>query len=142
MSDVFYMNEAVFELPDPGFIDRTVTSLDGKTPSGGDVGIRVHRQPLEPERSLRETVEAHVVEATRSLPAYALLWKRDAEIGGAPAIELAARWRGHEGMAYTRQAHFAVQGLWLLVSVNVGVDAVDFADQTIDRVLGTLRFAR
>lgn len=142
MSDVFYMNEAVFELPVMGFADHTVTHLDGKTPSGGEIGIRVHREALAADQTLREIVDAHVAEAVRSLPAYALLWKRDGEHGGAAAIEIAARWRGDEGMNYTRQAHFAVQGLWLLVSVNTTLAEIDVADEAIERVLSTLRFAR
>ncbi len=142
MSDVFYMNEAVFELPLMGFVDHTVTHLDGKTPSGGEIGIRVHREVLPAEKTLRAIVDEHVAEAVRSLPAYSLLWTRDAEHGGAAAIEIAARWRGDDSMNYTRQAHFAVQGLWLLVSVNTTLAEIDVADQAVERVLSTLRFAR
>jgi hypothetical protein len=142
MSDVFYMNEAVFELPEMGFVDHTVTAIDAKTANGADIGIRVHRSALPGEKTLREIVDAHVAEATRSLPAYSLLWKRDATIADAGAIELGARWRGDDYMNYSRQAHFAVQGLWLLISVNTTLEEIDAADLAIDRVLSTLRFAR
>ncbi len=142
MSDVFYMNEAAFELPVMGFVDHTVSALDAKTPAGSDIGIRVHRSALAGKETLREIVESHVAEAVRSLPAYSLLWKRDAQFAGASAIELGARWRGDDYMSYSRQAHFAVQGLWLLVSVNTTLEEIDTADQVIERVLSTLRFAR
>ncbi len=152
-SRVFYMNEAAFELPDLPFVDRTVTSLDARTPSGEEIGLRVHRSPLAPGETLRSVVAAHVAEATRSLPSYALLWERDAELAGVPAIELAARWRGESSMLYSRQAHFAVQtpggdapsgvqGLWVLISVNGALAETDACDACLEHVVATLRLAR
>jgi len=142
MSDVYYMNEAVFEVPQQGFVDHTVTALNAITPGGRDIGIRVHRSALPADKPLRVIVDEHVAEATRTLPAYALLWNRDAQIADAAAIELGARWRGEDSMNYSRQAHFAVQGLWLLVSVNAVLEDLEHADRAMEQVLSTLRFAR
>jgi len=142
MQGVYYMNEAAFELPALAITDTTVTSLDALSPSGEPLGIRVHRMPLPPGKSLREIVADHVEEAKRSLPSYGLEWQRDIEVAGVPAIGIAARWRGDESMNYTRHAHLAVQGLWLIVSVNGALGDIAAVDACIDHVLGTLRFAR
>lgn len=139
---VYYMNEAAFELPDLPMTDITVTAIDATSPSGEPIGIRVHRQPLPPKKTLREIVAEHVAEAHRSLPSYGLDDQREIEIAGVPAIAIAARWRGADGMNYTRHAHLAVQGLWLIVSVNGALGDIDAVDHVITHVLSTLRFAR
>lgn len=139
---VFYMNEAAFELPDLPMVDVTVTAIDATTPSGDPIGIRVHRAPLPPKKTLREIVADHVAEANRSLPSYGLEDQREIEVAGVPAIAIAARWRGKTGMNYTRHAHLAVQGLWLIVSVNGGLGDIAAVDHVMDHVLSTLRFAR
>lgn len=139
---VYYMNEAAFELPDLPMTDVTVTALEAASPSGEPIGIRVHRQPLPAKKTLREIVAEHVAEANRSLPAYALQDQRDIEVAGVPAIAIAARWRGPSGMNYTRHAHLAVQGLWLIISVNGALGDIDAVDHVITQVLSTLRFAR
>jgi hypothetical protein len=139
---VYYMNEAAFELPDLPLKDVTVTALDATGPSGDPLGIRVHRQPLPPKKTLREIVAEHVAEARRSLPSYELADQREIEVAGVPAIAIAARWRGQAGMNYTRHAHLAVQGLWLIVSVNGGLGDIAAVDHVVDHVLSTLRFAR
>lgn len=139
---VYYMNEAAFELPALELVDTTITSIDGTSPSGESMGIRVHRTPLPPNKSLRDIVTEHLAEANRTLPAYALQWQRDIEVSGVPAIELAARWRGTDGMNYTRHAHLAVQGLWLIVSVNGALGDIAAIDGCIEHVLETFRFAR
>ncbi len=139
---VFYMNEAAFELPALELADTTTTAIDGTSPNGESFGIRVHRTPLPAQKTLRDIVAEHVAEANRTLPAYTLAWQRDIEVSGVPAIELAARWRGTDGMNYTRHAHLAVQGLWLIVSVNGALGDIATIDRCIEHVLGSFRFAR
>jgi hypothetical protein len=142
MGGVYFMNEAAFELPAVDVVDSSVTSLETRAPSGELIGIRVHRMPLPPDRTLREIVAEHVAEATRTLPAYSVEWQRDVEVSGAPAIEVAARWRARGGMRCSRHVHLGVQGLWLIVSVNGALGDLSTVDVFTDRILGTFRFAR
>lgn len=137
---VYYMNEAAFELPDAPVVDSTVTMLEMKTPSGSELRLLVQRFPLEVGKSLREVVTSHVGQASRTLRAHAVLFDREVEVGGVPAIDVAARWRGGDEMIYTRQAHVALGGTWLVLAVNAPLEEREVCDEYLNRVLGTLRF--
>ncbi|UQA56212.1 DcrB-related protein [Polyangium aurulentum] len=136
---VYYMNEAAFELPDVKVVDSTMTLLEFPSPSGRKIQINVQRFPLDPGKSLREIVTSQVGQATRSLRAYSVLFERDREIAGVPAIETAARWRSGDDMIYTRQAHLAFDGTWLVLAGNAPLEERETCDGYLDGVLGTLR---
>jgi hypothetical protein len=136
---IYYMNEAAFELPEAKFVDNTVTMLEFKAPSGAELRLTIQRFPLEDGKSLRDVVTSHVGQASRTLRAHAVLWNRDSEISGAAAIEVAARWRGSDYMVYTRQAHLAIEMIWLVIAGNAPLEEREICDEYLDRVLGTLR---
>lgn len=136
----FYMNEAMFDLPELGFTDRTVTYLEATSPNGGDVVLLVERHPLPEGKSLRQAAAEHVSDARKRLRGYTVLAQRDSEIAELPAIDISVRWRDDEGAPiYTRQAHFALGTSWLIVAGEAPIADKDFCDGYINHVLESLR---
>jgi hypothetical protein len=135
----FYMNEASFDLPDASFVDRTVTYLEGKAPSGAAVVLMVERSPLPEGKSLRQAASAHMSDGKKRLRGYSLLFDRVSEIAGAPAIELAARWRDDAGLVYSRQAHLVLGPTMLIIAGESPIEEQEFCDACVAHILATLR---
>jgi hypothetical protein len=135
-----YMNEAAFDLPDAGFVDRTVTYLEGKSPRGTDIVLLVERSPFPEGKTLRQSASQHVNDARKRLRAYAVLFERDSEVAGLPAIDIGVRWRDDKGMVYTRQAHLAVGDTLLIVAGEAPLDEREHCDTCVEHVLASLRF--
>lgn len=135
----YYMNELAFDLPDAGFVDRTVYDLDGELPGGDVLGLLVLREPIPPGKSLREVVDEHRLREAKRLGAYAVLGEREAEIAGAPAIELSSRWRHERGVFYTREAHLAAGHTRLVFALTTVLERREACDEHLERVLATLR---
>jgi len=133
------MNEASFDLPPAGFVDRTVTYLEGKAPSGAAVVLMVERSPFPEGQSLRQAASAHVNDGKKRLRGYSLLFDRVSEIAGAPAIELGARWRDDAGLVYSRQAHLVLGPTLLIVAGESPMEEQEFCDACVDHILATLR---
>ena len=88
----FYLNEAKFELPDGRRIeDRTVTFLVGRSPRGAALMLLVERRPHAATSTLREAVDEHGRELERGYLGYAVLFDREVEVAGRPAIDVGAR---------------------------------------------------
>jgi hypothetical protein len=136
----YYMNEAMFDLAEAGFVDRTVTYLEGTSPGGADVVLLVERQPFPEGKSLRQVTAQHVNDARKRLRGYSVIFQRDVEVAGLPAIDLGVRWREESGTpVYTRQTHLAVGGAWLIVAGEVPLAEREFCDAYVDRALGSLQ---
>jgi hypothetical protein len=133
----FYMNEAAFDLPDAETADRTVNELVFRAADGASFSLTVHRQPIGPNETLASLVAANLERAQRSLPCQALLFQREIEVAGVPGIEVAVEWRGEQSMLYTRQAHIALRGAWLVFAGNSPLAARDECDALLDRVLAS-----
>ena len=136
----YFMNEGVFELPDLGFKDKTVQLFsvpygDGK----GELGLIVCRTPIPEGKTLDELVQTHVAHEAKTLRAFAVLDPRYAEWAGARAIEVASRYRNQAEMAYQRQAHLEVWGLWMLFGVTGLLADKERCDRCLDEVLGSFR---
>jgi hypothetical protein len=136
----YYMNEAVFDLAEAGFVDRTVTYLEGTSPSGARVVLLVERHVLPAGKSLRQAVRRHVSEAQKRLRGYAVILEREITVADAPAIDLGVRWRDDDGTpVYTRQAHLVLGTSWLIVAGEAPLGDREFCDGCVDRALGSLR---
>jgi hypothetical protein len=133
------MNEASFDLPDAGFVDRTVTYLGGKAPSGAECALMVERSPLPAGKSLRQAAAEHMTDCKKRLRGYALLFDRVTEIAGVPAVEIAARWRDDAGLVYSRQAHLVLGSTRLIVAGECPMEEKEFCDACVEHVLATLR---
>ncbi len=139
MGVYYYMNEAAFELPDLGLADRTVSRLEGTSDQGRAWSVLVHRGPWLEGQTLAEVAAANLHEARKRLRAHAVLWEREGEVSGRPALEMGARWRGEKGAVYTRQAHVALDGGWLLFAGNAAVEEREACDARMEHLLATFR---
>lgn len=136
----FYMNEAMFELPEAGFVDRTVTHLEGTSPSGAGVTLLVERHPLPEGKSLRQAAADHVSDEGKRLRAHTVLFQRDTTVGELPAIDIGMRWRNDTGAPiFTRQTHFILGSLWMIVGGEAPMGEREFCESYVDSVLGSLR---
>jgi hypothetical protein len=137
---MYVMNEAVFDLPDVGFVDKTVHDLDAELPGDRALGFLVVRTPMAPGASLREAVEEHLLREAKRLPGYRILDDHELSIGGEPAIGVRSRWRYDKGDLYTREAHVAAGGLRLTFAMTAPLDHKDGCDQSLSHVISTFRF--
>jgi hypothetical protein len=134
----YYANEAVFDLPDRHFVDKTVHALESKLPDDKTLAVFVHRRPIEAGQSLRALVDQHVSSNQARLHAFTVLDEAEAALGGQPAIVLCTRFRLGGATFYQVQAHVAVEGNALIVAVS-GPDAERAAaDETFASIVETL----
>jgi hypothetical protein len=135
----FYMNEAVFDLPDAAFVDHTVTYLSGKSPGRAEVVLLLERRPLPPGQSLREAVDAHGRDVATRYFGYTVVFDREVEVASRPAIDVGARWRAAGGEAiFTRRVHLLLGSTRLVVTGEAPFAERDFCNTYVDHVLATL----
>ncbi len=133
------MNEAAFELPAIGLVDRTVTRLDAVSEDGRAQKIVVHRNRMPEGKTLADLAAGSLREAGVRLRLHEALFRREIEVAGAPAIDLGAQWRGERGMVYTRQVHLCVGDAWILLAGNCEIEDRDRCDENLDHILATFR---
>src|SRR5687768_9296876 len=94
----YYLNEAVFTLPDKGFIDRTLHRLESSLASEDPLAIEIRRLPMEAGKSLRQLVDEEVAATKTKVNGFVVV--DDSEVllpgNGAPAIVLRARMRARD----------------------------------------------
>jgi hypothetical protein len=136
----FYMNEAMFDLPDAGFVDRTVTYLAGTSPDGRGVLLLIERRPLPVGKSLRQVVAALGKDAMTRFIGYQVLFEREIEVAAQPALDVGARWRAESGEpVYVRRTHLALGETWLIVTGEAPIVEREFCDAYTDHVLASLQ---
>jgi hypothetical protein len=136
----FYMNEAMFDLPDAGFVDRTVTYLSGLTPRGASVVLLVERRPHPANKSLRQIAAEHGRESMQKLFGYTVLFEREVEVASHPALDVGVRWRADDGEPiYTRRAHLSLGSTWLMIVGEAPSTERELCDTYVDHVVASLR---
>jgi hypothetical protein len=135
------MNEAMFDLPDAGFVDRTVTYLAGRSPGGHGVLLLAERRPLPEGVSLRDIVAAFGRDAMARFRGYQVLFEREIEVASRPALDVGARWRAEASgePVYVRRTHFALGETWLIIAGEAPLAEREFCDAYTDHVLASLR---
>jgi hypothetical protein len=134
------MNEAMFDLPDVGFVDHTVTFLVGTSPGGAGILLLIERRPFPADKSLRQLVADHGKDATSRFLGYQVLFEREVEVASCPALDVAARWRTEEGEpVYARRAHLPLGSTWLMITGEAPFAEREFCDTYVDHVLASLR---
>lgn len=138
----YHANEAVFTLPEWGFVDRTIHRLE--SPLTGDVPLSVtlRRLPLEEGKSLRQSVDEEVATSAAKAQSYRVASDVEADVAGAPAILLRARWRTGDVAQYQVQAHVALDGTWVALAVTGPHAERAACDETFDRIVHTLDWRR
>lgn len=134
------MNEAMFDLPETGFVDRTVTYLRGISPHGVPVVLLIERRPLE-NKSLREAVDEHSLDLMKRYLGYKVIFDREVEVDTQRAIDIGASWNTDNGIpAYTRRTHLALGEMRFIVTGEVAMVEREYCDAYINHVLGSLKF--
>ncbi|HVY48403.1 MAG TPA: DcrB-related protein [Minicystis sp.] len=136
---IYLTNEASFDL-DAAFTDLTLHDLEAPLEDGARVGLWLSREALPAEGTLRDAARARVAERRQRLDGYRVLAERDAEIGGADALELSAQFREGDAIVYERQAHFASGRVWYCLTSRAPVADRAACDAAIERVAATLLF--
>ena len=136
----FYMNEAMFDLPDAGFVDRTVTYLSAKSPGGANIVLLVERRPHPEGMSLRQVAAEHGRESMKKLFGYTVLWEREVEAASRPAIDVSARWRADDGEpVHTRRVHLRLGSTWLMIVGEAPSAERALCDAYVDHLVASLR---
>ena len=136
----YTFQEAIIDLPDLGFVDRTihVASIPIEAVSDGEVGIFVHRAE-HPERvDLRAIARAEIEQENTSLLAFAVLNVSEIDTRVGPAVHVATQWRGLDGMGFQRLGFNSLGPVWLLVGVNAASAERARADAAFARLRDTL----
>ena len=133
------MNDGAFHLPDVGFVDRTVHVFEASLPDDQELGLLVCRTKIPAGKSLRDVVDAHVKNEGARLHGYAVIEQSDAQVSGAPAIDVRSRFRHEGSVVYQRQAHVAAYGTWLLFAMSAPLDQREACDAHMDGILSSLR---
>jgi hypothetical protein len=134
----YYINEALFALPERDFVDRTVHVVESRLPSGDALGVIVGRRRMEEGKSLREMVDGHVADDKKRLGGFTLLDQTEATVAGAPAILVRSRWRNEGSVLYQLQAHVALDWTWMLFAVTGPLAERAACDETFEGILQSL----
>jgi hypothetical protein len=134
------MNEAMFDLPEGGFVDRTLTFLVGNAPGGAGVLLLVERRPIPADKTLRQVVAAYGKDLMSRFMGYQVIFEREVEVASCPALDVGARWRTEGGEPiYGRRAHLSLGPTWLMITGEAPFAEREFCDAYVDHVLASLR---
>ncbi len=133
----YYVNEAVFDVTERRFVDKTIHALETKLPSGQTLAVFVHRRPVE-GKSLRKLVDENIALNDMRLAGYKVLDEAQANVGGFPGILLRARWKLEGTTYHQRQAHVIVQDKLMIVAVSAPVDDEPACDEAFESILKTI----
>jgi hypothetical protein len=136
---MYYVNEAAFELPWDELEDRSVNVFEKKLEGGEHLSLAVQRGRYAEGDSYESVLARQVEKASRSLRGYHLTSRRDVEVAGRRAVDIATRWRSDRSVVATRQVMIDLGPGWMIFSVNAPVSDVETADACMDHVIGTLR---
>lgn len=133
-------NDAMFELPDVGFVDRTTHELDVPLGAGDSLTMLVLRAPLARPEALADDVRAHVIREATRLAGHRLVAQGEATVDGRPAIDVAARWRHDGAELYTRELHVAAGGTRVVIAITAPIAHRATCDDHLAHVATSFRF--
>lgn len=136
---VYYVNEAAFELPWDGATDRSVNVFEKILDDDNHLSVSVQRGAYERGETLEAVIVKQLDKANRSLRSHEILGRRDLDVGGRAAVDVAARWRSEKSVIYTRQCVVDTGAGWILFASNAPIAFRGDADAGLERVLGSLR---
>ncbi|MFT3772850.1 MAG: DcrB-related protein [Minicystis sp.] len=138
----YYVNEAVFALPERGFVDRTVHMLESPLSGDDRLSVAIRRLPLPEGKTLRELVDEEIAATTAKTKSFTILDDAEVSVADVPTIVLRARWRAGDLAQYQRQAHVAFDGTWIALAVAGPSTDRAACDETFDRIVHTLTWRR
>lgn len=90
-----------------GWQQRSLVAFTNGSDGPEGASIVVRTEPVDPRTSVAQYTDTLLVELARTLPGFALLARRQCEIGGLPGHELEFTWMA-QGVCY-QQIHACVQ---------------------------------
>jgi hypothetical protein len=134
----YYVNEAVFALPDWKFVDRTVHMLE--SPLSGDVplSIAIRRVPMPEDTTLRALVDEEIATTTAKTKGFTVIDNEETSVAETTAILIRTRCRFRDVAHYQRQAHFAYDDTWIALAVAGPYADRAACDETFERIVHSL----
>ena len=136
----YYLNEAVFALPDWTFVDRTVHMLESPLSGNVPLTVAMRRLPLIEGKTLRTLVDEEVAITTAKTKGFTVIDNEEASVADTTAILIRARCRFQDVAHYQRQAHFAYDDTWIALAVAGPYTDRAACDETFDRIVHSLEW--
>ena len=136
----YYLNEAVFALPDWTFVDRTVHMLESPLSGNVPLTVAMRRLPLIEGKTLRMLVDEEVAITTAKTKGFTVIDDEEASVADTTAILIRARCRFQDVAHYQRQAHFAYDDTWIALAVAGPYTDRAACDETFDRIVHSLEW--
>jgi hypothetical protein len=134
----YYLNEAVCDLPERTFVDKTIHAFEAKLRSGKTLAVFVHRRPIEGEKGLREVVDDNLALNRRRLAKFTVLEHVGGDVGGVPAALVRTQWRQDGATLYQLQAHVVFEGKVMIFAVSGPMEEQSACDETFDRMVASV----
>lgn len=134
---LYYLNEAVLDLPARPFVDKTVHGLESKLSSGNTLGVLVHRRAVAGS-SLSSLVDESLAENERRLSGFATEGRRELCVDGVPTIALCVRWRQGQRENVQLQAYALVGEVLMVFAVSASEEDQAACEETFATLLDTL----
>jgi hypothetical protein len=134
----YYLNEAVIDLPERPFVDKTIHGLEAKLPDGKTLGVLVHRRPVEGARTLRELVDENIALNTKRLSAFTVQGEEQASVGGLGGVVLRMQWRKEGAALFQLQALVVFEGKLVIFAVSGPLEERAACEETFASILATI----
>lgn len=147
----YYVNEAVFELPDLGFADKTIHAVEAELPNGQKLAVFVHRRPIRDGgapltsastvgagKSLRALVDENIALNRTRLHHYTVVDEVEAPVGGLQGILVRACWHRERAVFCQRQGHVIVGDNLMIFAVTTPLAEEAAGDEAFESILQTI----
>jgi len=136
----YYIDEAVFELPDLGFVDCTLHRLESPLSGGDALTIEVRRAPIERGKSVRQLVDGEHAAQRSKHDGFQIIQDAETSIGGAGAIVTRARLRALDAVYSQHKGHVAHGDTWITFAVTGPQREQAACEEAFERVLTSLEW--
>lgn len=138
----YYVDEAVFELPDLAFADQTLHRLEMPLERGAPLEIEIRRVPMGRGQSIRQLVDAELAQDGSKLGGFSIEEEQETFIDGSPAVFVRARLRANDAVYRQRKAHVACAETWITIAVTGPDDERAAGDEAFARIVTSLEWRR
>lgn len=136
----YYVDEAVFTLPDRGFVDRTRHRLESPISGDDPLAVEIRRLPMAPGKSLRALVDEEIVDTKTKVSGFTVVEQAEVALSGAPAIVVRARLRALDVPYQQLQAHVALGDTWIALVVTGPLSERELCDDTFERIVRSVEW--
>jgi hypothetical protein len=133
----YHMDEATFDLPAIGWMDRSVTMLAAPAPDGRSFGLIVSREPRPVD--FAQAVGDRLRDQGRALRGYRLVGKRERTIGRMAALEAKITWRADEGALFHHQAFLEGADSLIVFTASASAELAEACEAWMTELLDSLR---